>query len=176
LIRQLLLYGREEITLEQTDDDGKVVPFSIRVADLIVVDILRDDLEFESAIYGRIFAEFIEARERDEVPDDTYFKLHHNPEIAHTAIDLMVSQYELSESWEKNSIIVEEEPKHIKELVLSAMLSFKAKKLDKIISAKQKELCGITDQKDIDLLLVELRDLKTSNIQINKELGRIITK
>nr|MBC8458836.1 toprim domain-containing protein [Deltaproteobacteria bacterium] len=176
LIRQLLLYGRESITLQKIDEDGREVPFSMRVADFIVVDILRDDLEFESALYGRIFAEFVAARERDEVPDDTYFKLHADPEIAHTAIDLMVSQYELSENWEKKSIIVEEEPKHIKELIISSMLSFKVKKLDKIITAKQKEMQETADPKEVELLLSELRNLKASNIQINKKLGRIITK
>ncbi|NQV01876.1 MAG: toprim domain-containing protein, partial [Bacteroidia bacterium] len=176
LIRQLLLYGRESITLQKRDEDGREVPFSIRVADFIVIDILRDDLEFESELFRRIFAEFVEAREREEVPDDTFFKLHTDPEIAHAAIDLMVSQYELSEKWEKKRIIVEEEPKHIKELVISAMLSFKAKKLDKIITAKQKEMQATTDQKEVELLLLELRNLKASNIQINKELGRIITK
>lgn len=176
LIRQLLLYGREEIILERKDEEGRDIPFPIRVADFIVMDISRDDLEFERDLYARIFAEFVEARERDEVPDETYFKLHRDPEIAHAAIDLMVSRYELSENWEKNSIIVEEEPKHIKELVISAMLSFKAKKLDKIITAKQKEMRETTDQEEVALLMAELRNLKTSNIQINKELGRIITK
>lgn len=176
LIRQLLLYGREPLTLQRKDEEGNEVPFSMPVAEFIVVDILRDDLGFENALYGRMFDEFVKSRERDEIPDDAFFKLHSDPEIAHAAIDLMVSQYELSKNWEKNRIIVEEEPKHIKELVLSAMLSFKAKKLDKIIAAKQKEMREVTDQKEVELLLAELRDLKASNIQINRELGRIITK
>ncbi|MBE0646386.1 MAG: DNA primase [Bacteroidales bacterium] len=176
LIRQLLLYGREEIALLRLDESGKEIEFSMLVANFIVVDILRDELEFENNLYRKIFNEFVEARDRDEVPDNTYFKLHADPEIAHATIDMMVSQYELSENWEKNSIIVEEEPKHIKELVLSAMLSFKAKKLDKMITAKQREMREITDQKEVGILLAELRDLKASNIQINKELGRIITK
>ncbi|MFH1295963.1 MAG: DNA primase [Bacteroidota bacterium] len=176
LIRQLLLYGRESIVLQRIDEDGREVPFSILVANFIVIDILRDDLEFESALYGRIFNEFVAARERDEIPNDTFFKLHEDPEIAHAVIDLMVSPYELSENWEKNNIIIEEEPKRIKKLVVTAMLSFKAKKLDKIITAKQKKMQEITDQKEVELLLSELRNLKTSNIQINKELGRIITR
>lgn len=176
LIRQLLLYGREIITLQRKDEDGQEVPHSIRVADLIVVDILRDDLGFESGLYGRIFAEFVAAHELGEVPDDTFFKLHADPEIAHAAIDLMVSQYELSEKWAASNIVIEEEPEHIKELVITAMLSFKAKKLDKIIIAKQKEMQVATDQQDVELLLAELRDLKASNIQINRELGRVITK
>ncbi len=176
LIRQLLLYGREEITLMRHDEDGKEIEFSMQVADFIVVDILRDELEFENNLYRKIFNEFVEARERDEIPDDTYFKLHRDPDIAHAAIDMMVSQYELSENWGKNSIIVEEESKHIKELVLSAMLSYKAKKLDKIIAVKQNEIREISDQKEVNRLLAELRDLKASNIRINKELGRIITK
>ena len=176
LIRQLLLYGREIITLQRKDEDGQEVPHSIRVADLIVVDILRDDLGFESGLYGRIFAVFVAAHELGEVPDDTFFKLHADPEIAHAAIDLMVSQYELSEKWAASNIVIEEEPEHIKELVITAMLSFKAKKLDKIIIAKQKEMQVATDQQDVELLLAELRDLKASNIQINRELGRVITK
>lgn len=177
LIRQLLIYGRDEITLDQHDEEGREVPLSIRVADFIVIDILRDELQFDSDLYGRIFQEFVNAREAgEEIPDDTFFKLHRDPAIAHAAIDMMVSRYELSENWEKNDIIVEEEPKHIRELVLSAMLSFKAKKLDKIITEKQREMRGVTDPRRVEQLLTELRDLKASNIQINKELGRIITR
>lgn len=176
LIRQLLLYGQEEITLLRTDEEGKEELFLVRVADFIVIDILRDELDFENLLYRKIFAEFVEAHGRNEVPDNKYFKLHSDPEIAHATIDLMVSPYELSENWEKNNILVDDEPKHIKELVISAMLSFKAKKLDKIITVKQKQIREITDPGEVELLLAELRNLKESNIQINKELGRIITK
>jgi len=176
LIRQLVLYGRETITLQRTDEDGRDIPFPIRVADFIVIDILRDELVFEQALYGRIFAEFVAARERDEIPDISYFKLHEDPEIAHAAIDLIFSPYELSENWGKNNILIEEEPARMKELVISAMLSFKAKKLDKIITAKQKEMQEARDPADVELLLSELRNLKASHVRINQELGRIITK
>jgi len=177
LIRQLLLYGSEEIDVMTKDEVGKEVPVKVRVAEFIVNDILQDELDFESNLYNRIFSEFVKAHEsKGEIPDDTFFKLHRDPEIAHTAIDLMVLQYELSENWRKHSILIDEESLHIRELVISAMLSFKAKKLDKIITAKQKEMLDAHDQKAVGVLLAELKDLKARNIQINKELGRIITK
>jgi len=176
LIRQLLLYGHEEITLMRLNEEGKEELFPVRVADFIVIDLLRDDLGFESLLYRKIFDEFVRAHERNEIPVENFFKLHPDPEIAHAAIDLMVSPYELSSNWEKNNILIDEEHQHIKELVISAVLSFKAKKLDKIIAARQKQILEIREPDKLGLLLEELRALKESNIQINKELGRIITK
>lgn len=177
LIRQLLLYGRETITVQEVDEDGNEKEWTGRVAEFIVVDILRDDLGFDGALYGRIFNEFVRTTESKQIPpDETFFKLHSDPEIAHAAIDMMVSQYNLSEKWEEHNIFIEEEPGHIKELVKTALLSFKVKKLDKIITTKQKEMQTATDQKEIGRLLSELKNLKSSNVEINRMLGRIITK
>ncbi|MBL6950824.1 MAG: hypothetical protein ISR57_09295, partial [Bacteroidales bacterium] len=84
--------------------------------------------------------------------------------------------YELSINWKKNNIHVNVEENRMKELVFTAILSFKSKKLDKIIAAKLKEMQESTDSNDQALLLIELKNLKDSSIVVNKELGRIITR
>ncbi|MFH1159370.1 MAG: DNA primase [bacterium] len=176
LIRLLLLYGNETITLLQKDENNKEAEFSVKVADFILIDIIRDELGFENPLYAGIFSSYIIAHEQQMIPDRQEFLSHTDPEIARVAIDLVFTPYELSENWETNNILVEEEDKHVKELVITALLSFKVKKLDKIIAAKQKEIRETTDPKEQELLLNELKNLKKSSILVNKELGRIITR
>jgi len=176
IIRLLLLYGNETVSLISKDENNKEGEFSVKVADFILIDILRDELGFDNPLYARIFSSYVTAHEQQTVPDRHTFLSHADPEITRIAVDLVFTPYELSENWETNNILVEEEDKRIKELVITALLSFKVKKLDKIIAAKQKEILNTADPKEQEFLLHELKNLKQSSILVNKELGRIITR
>jgi len=175
IIRLLLLYGKDVLSLIRMDEEGNEVEYPVSVADFVVVDILRDDLGFENPVYAAIFKEYADARDREEMPDRNLFIVHEKEDIVHAAIDLIFTPYELSENWEKNNIHIAGEEDLVKELVFTAILSFKARKLDKIIKAKMKEIRESDDPTDQELLLNELKNLKNSSILVNSKLGRIIT-
>lgn len=176
LIRLLLLYGNHLIQLTRMNEKNQEEPFSITVAEFIVMDLMRDDLRFANPLLDAVFLVYKEGYERQQIPDREQFISHPDPEIAQTAIDLIFSPYELSENWEKNNIFIESEDKRIKRLVFTAILSFKGKKLDRMMAEKLTEIQTVTDPADQAVLLNELKNLKQNSILINRELGRVITK
>ncbi len=176
IIRILLLYGDDVLPLTRKNDDDEEEAYTVKVAEFAVLDILHDELTFENPVYAAVFAEYVKAHQEKRIPDRNEFISHNDPDIAHTAVDLVFTPYELSINWKKNNIHVNVEENRMKELVFTAILSFKSKKLDKIITAKLKEMQESSDPKDQELLLNELKNLKDSSIVVNRELGRIITR
>ena len=176
IIRILLLYGDEAIPLTRKNDDDEEEEYKVNITEFVLQDILHDELGFDNAILASIFADYVNAHEEKRTINRNEFISHNDPDIAHTAVDLIFTPYELSINWEKNNIHVNVEDNRMKELVFTAILSFKSKKLDKIITAKLKEMLESSDPKEQELLLHELKNLKDSSILVNKELGRIITR
>jgi len=176
LIRLLLLYGTETLSFGQSEPDQGGEKITVPVAGYILTDILRDDLSFEKPLYARIFEEYNREYRDGKTPDRNFFTGHEDPDLVHTAVDLLFTPYQLSENWARHHIIVETEEQRTRELVISALLSFKARKLDKIIAEKMKEMQEITDPEDQKRCLQQIKELKQSNILINSALGRIITK
>ncbi|MBN1199528.1 MAG: DNA primase [Bacteroidales bacterium] len=176
LIRLLLLYGEAEIPITRLHENNQEEVSMIQVADFMVMDLSGDDLHFRNPTLEAVFSVYREGFEQGRIPSRDQFISHADPEISRTAIDLMVTPYELSDNWEKNNIFIETEEKRIKQLVFTAILSFKGKKLDTMIAEKLLEIQTITDPADQAILLQELKNLKQSSMLINKELGRVITR
>ena len=175
IIRMLLLYGHDIIKIKKNIDETEEVP--VMVADFVVHDIGADELDFEIPLFAKIFREYRAAVEKDSVPDRVFFLSHPDPEISRMTIDLVFTPYELSLNWLKNSILVETEEGRLKMHVEHALLAFKARKIDKMISETQKKLSEATTHEEQTLLLQALRELKKQSIRANNAgLGRIITR
>jgi len=68
------------------------------------------------------------------------------------------------------------EKEKLRNAVISSILSFKAKKVDQLIHANQKEIKSASDDEEILLLMQEHMKLIEVSKEINEHLGRIITK
>ena len=177
IIRILLNYGQQEIIFEETDENGHPVEIAVEVAKFIVNDIRRDSLEFKDPAFKKIFDEYVQHIERDEIPDENHFKNHEDPEISTLAVNMLLSPYELSENWQKLAKIeVVTESGKLKKAVVNSVLSFKAKMIEKLIFDNQEKLKETENDEDIVILLKEQQKLKNISRLINKELGRIVTK
>ena len=141
-----------------------------------VRDLLQDELGFDLRVFGKIFSEIAEGVEKEAVPERSHFLSHPDPDVAKVAIDLVFTPYELSQNWEKNNIHVRPEESILKEAVISALHSFKAKKIDRMILSIQKKLQETRDETEQTGLMTELKDLKEKSILVNTHLGRIITR
>jgi DNA primase len=177
IIRILLNYGQQEIIFEETDENGHPVEIAVEVAKFIVNDIRRDSLEFKDPAFKKIFDEYVQHIERDEIPDENHFKNHEDPEISTLAVNMLLSPYEVSETWQKLAKIeVVTESGKLKKAVVNSVLSFKAKMIEKLIFDNQEKLKETENDEDIVILLKEQQKLKNISRLINKELGRIVTK
>ena len=177
IVRILLNYGQQEIIFEDKDENGHPVELPVEVAKFIVNDIRRDSLDFKDPVLKKIFDEYIQHVERDEIPDENYFKNHLDSEISTLAVNMLLSPYELSENWQKLARIeVVTESHKLKKAVVNSVLSFKAKMIEKLIFDNQEKLKEAESDEDVVLLLKEQQKLKGISRLINKELGRIVTK
>ena len=104
LIRLLLLYGNEKVTI--TDDSGDI---ELSVASCILEDLENDGLYFTNKECVAVADEVKKYVSYEKEIDIKLFTNHENQEIAGLAIDILTSPYELSANWEKNNIFVKKE-------------------------------------------------------------------
>ncbi|MBP6977045.1 MAG: DNA primase [Bacteroidales bacterium] len=171
IIRILLMYGQQVIPAN--GDDSKEMT---TVAGFIVHDITIDDLTFENPVYQFIFDDFRKELETGTILTEKEYVNHPDPSVAQVAISLISTPYELSEGWSRNLILVKLEKEILKEAVLSAVLAFKAKKVDQMIARNQHRLKVASDEEEIMELLQEQLRLKNASREINAKLGRIVTR
>jgi hypothetical protein len=86
----------------------------------------------------------------------------------------------LSKNWELIARIeVITESKKLKDAVINSLLSFKAKKIEQMIAESQLEIKKAEEEENYEIisdLLQKQKDLKTISKEINKQLGRIVTR
>ena len=181
LIRLLLLFGTETITMKQKNIDDQVNEIQVKVSDLIIQDLLHDEIEFETPVCRQIFGEMVELQQKGVTPDKDYFLHHTDPILATLAIDLVILPYELSHHWAKNQIYVQPESERLMDSVFQALYNFKAKKVERMIAENEKrlkELNSTNEDKDTatHYITQQLRLLEMRMKIQGKELGRTIIK
>jgi DNA primase len=181
IIRLLLQFGSESITLKQKNGDEPEEETQLKVADLIIQDLLRDEIPFETPVCRQIFDEMAELQQKGVIPDKDYFLHHPDPILATLAIDLIILPYELSHQWEKNQVYVQPEIDRLLLSVYPALYNFKAKKIERMIADNQKRLKEIKSAKEdieeITQCLVQQKKLEEIRGRIQgKALGRTIIK
>jgi DNA primase len=183
IIRLLLQFGSESITLKQKTGDEPEEEIHLKVADLIIQDLLRDEIPFEEPVCRQIFDEMAELQQKGVIPDKDFFLYHPDPILATVAIDLVILPYEYSHGWEKNQVFLRPEIERLVESILPTLFDFKAKKVERMIdvySKRLKELNNSKDSKEIEesrQCIMQRMKLDEIRIRIQgKELGRTIVK
>ena len=168
LARLLLLFGNIQVKVSTEDNEEH----EISISDFIISDLDNDSLNFENKIYQSIVQEIKNEKEKSEVLNVAYFTNHPNPSMSSMAIELITSQYELSENWEKNKIFVKKEEDDLFHLALSTLMSFKSRLISKKLNDISKQLKVATDDAEIYLLQQEFFELKKLTNLIDAELNR----
>jgi len=141
---------------------------------------LGDEIKFSNTSYQKIFDEYMEFVSNENIPDEKFFINHTNRKVSSTAIDLLTSPYELSDKWQIVARIeVLTEANHLKNAIVHSVLSFKAKKIEQSIAENQQTLKQTEAEEryeEMQELIKKLQDLKNISKDINKQLGRVITR
>ena len=173
IIRILLLYGQDIIHIKQNPKDTEEV--SVGVSDFVIHDILRDELGFDNVLYKYIFETYVNGLNEDVIPDKNYFLSNQDPDISRVAVDLIFTPYELSLNWAKNNILVETEEMRLRLHIEHSLLSFKARKIKKMMDENRKRLQQASSPEEEKELMKRLQKLKKTSTEVFKKLGRIIT-
>jgi len=168
LVRLLLLFGDSEVELKTEDNET----IEVAVSDFIIDDLKNDNLSFENKLFCKILEEFNYAKKEDRILNTAYFTNHQDQEISAKAIELISTQYELSENWEKNKIFVKRETDDLYNLVLSTYMPYKSRIISKQLNEIMQRLKDTPDEASIYLLQQEYFELKKLANQIDAELNR----
>ncbi len=175
IIRLLLLYGKDTIPIPSSDVDEPTI--SVQVADYVVDDLIRDELEFENVVFKSILSVYIEYLQNDTIPDGNIFLNHTDKEIQTVAVNLIFTNYSLSPNWLKNNIMITTEKTRLDMYVMFALRAYKARTLDKQMSEILKKMNLSTTLEEQNEMQKEYIELKKQSMRINKDgLGRIITR
>ena len=176
ILRLLLLYGTDIVLIEQFDENNDKIKVPVLVADYLVHDIHRDELEFDNKVYAALFEEYKIGLNSDQIPEQSFFREHEEKEIAHTTVDLIFFPYLLSPNWQKNNVIVDMEEHKLLVRLDYALLSLKARKIDLMIAELQKQLHGDDSPEDFNQIQARHKELKKKSSEINGKLGRIVIR
>ena len=175
LVKMLLLYGSEPVSRVVKDEADQEVEETMPVAQMIVDDLLNDGIVFNDPVNRKVFDIYDQALNTDHLPDDQFFISNEDEALSQLAIDLLSSPYKLDQ-WEKHGIFVKTEQDVLYATVKYAILRYK----DLIIDARRKTIQdNLKMETDLDNQLILMKEKKRWDdlrVQINKELGIVITK
>lgn len=175
LVRLLLMFGKEMIVDERTDEQGEKMYEQVSVAQQIIDDLKMDGFVFTNVVNKKIFDIFDKALDEGYIPEDQVFTSNEDETIAQLAADLLFSPYKLDQ-WDKYSIFVTQEENNLRNTVLSSLYRYKDLIIEERRKAVEEELKNATDATDQMNLLMQKKELDDIRKQINKELGIVIAK
>ena len=175
LVRLLLMFGKEMIVDERTDEQGEKVYEQVSVAQQIIDDLKMDGFVFTNVVNKKIFDIFDKALDEGYIPDDQVFTSNEDETIAQLSADLLFSPYKLDQ-WDKYSIFVTQEENNLRNTVLSSLYRYKDLIIEERRKAVEEELKNATEAADQMILLKQKKELDDIRKQINKELGIVIAK
>jgi len=176
IIRQLLLYGDEEIETNYPDPvSGEPVKNKVKAAGFIINDIKADELDFSNAQYQQIFDTCV--NELRNNPDIDYRKLTNHPDnaISGPVIDLIATKYTFSPNWEKRKIRLLQEHEVLDFLIPNSILSFKSKRVRQILKELLEKIKNAeSDDISTDLQKQFMNAKRIANLIDGGQLGRTV--
>lgn len=175
IIRQLLLFGEENIQIDYKDEAGKAQKMETKVASFIISDIINDGITFSNPLYQKIF----EAGSKilDQLRELDYRKLTNHPDndITTAVIDLIATKYTFSPNWEKRQIRLALENEILDQHIPHCLLSFKAKRVRQIMKEIEEKIKNAsTLEEQLDLMGLYKNVQNAANQIDSGKLGRTI--
>ena len=169
IIKVLLKYGNQIIKVNP-DTEKK----HMKVAEFIISEMEADDLEIKNDKYKKLYDKIVaEFKEKHEIKE-TNFTLNKDEDITQIAVNFLANPYSLSKFWERGDNIVNKQEIDINRGVPQLIMSFKSKKVDRMMENVEKELKKAkeesNEEKELELLNY-YNKLKKIQLQLSKELG-----
>ncbi len=175
IIRLLLNYGDCAVKIE-VEKNGTSEWHEVALAEFIVFCLEQDQLQFEDPMMRQIYQDYISYLDELVFPDIKKFTFHENPEVSQTSTDLITSQYELSDNWEKRHYIVtEKEETNLEKAAKDAVYRLKLVKINRLIEDITKALNEHqSDEEKVVELMESKKMLDQSKRRIAQYFGTVI--
>ena len=122
-----------------------------------------------------MYKEYVKHLENETVPGINYFLNHENEKISALTVDLISTQYALS-NWEDKGIYITKEEDDLKKTAQRAIYTLASKRLETMIHDVEKQLKDCVKDEEIIQLQQLKMGLDKHKKEINLYLGRIVIK
>lgn len=176
VIRVLLHFsGKMAILKIPGTELGQVVETSVEVTELICNDLRANQITFDNPTFQKIFDAYAEGVDSQKLPDDRFFLMHPDQDVAAAAINILSPKYELSPGWEEIKIHVPTEEEDLEDTATRAIFSLVHRKLSALIHKNQVEMKELPSDSEAwaDHLSRDIY-LKKARNEISRRLGRIL--
>lgn len=175
LMRILVEYGTLEIEFVHNEET-----ITTTVVEHILHDLAEEELNFTTPVFNRMHRMIADALAQDNLLKPSVFLRSEDQEIVSFVSDIAIRSHELSQKWlSKYGIYTNSERDKIKQASNSALLVFKAEKVEEKIAEIQFKLkthgSEIDDETLMDLLAEQVR-LEMAKKTIAEHLGRIVLR
>lgn len=176
LIRLLINYGHLTLNFPVSEDQEEMP--EITVAKYIIDEIANDELELSNPLYKQMFEEYQYHLKNNLEINEKYFSNNPDPDISKAAADMLAKPHDLSNIWKKNNLIIETEDKKLNLIVPETVISFKNKKIMKVLYETQNRLISVQKEGDLETIEeIQQKIMVLNNMKsiLSKSLGdRII--
>lgn len=177
LLRLLLLYGSEQITVSLLDAEDKVSTEDYSVAGFIFQSLATDSIEFEEPLFTEIYLDYRQALNNGEEVSAQRYVNHANDQWRGLAIDLLAGRYVLSPNWENmHKIHVSLEKERLRDAVQQALNMLKERRVDRMLKMRQEELRTLSDPQEIEAVMRVLIYLQEAKKAFAGVTGRVIVE
>lgn len=174
LIQLLLNDGNKTLSQTIISDDGTPQEISYTVAQYVVSDLQNDGLSFSNPLCQRIYNFFVDAVNRGENPDTSYFVSVDDEELRSFAISLMLDTWRISDTWRTKQVFVPSLEDNLQLDLTETVLCFKVKCIDDRIADNARRFREVKDDEKIMELLTEKKQLVEIRRQLGIALNRVI--
>ena len=177
LIRLMVLYGSQFITIEVENEAGESEEVNYPVAQFIIEEILSDEISYINKNYQLVFDEYLDGIQQGLVVSEKHFTHHENNNLNQIVIDITTQKDSVSLNWsEKHKIFPVHESSKLKEAVIQSVAIFKMRTTENMIADKQSALKNESDNDLIIELLTTIKNLTMARNLFADKLGIVITR
>lgn len=169
IIRLLINHGSKELFPFNEENQEQAVT----VANFIIDELQRDELELSNPVYNSIISECKNLISQNILPAEKKFSNHPDAMISSTAADLLSTSYDISRIWKRKDTYVETEEEKLKQLVPGTILAYKSFLVRQELKETEQKLREAGNEESL-LLQQRYIILKNANIQLAKQLGNRI--
>lgn len=171
VIRTLIKFGDKDITIH--GDEGEKV--TLNVSQYVVYEVEKDGLNFNNALYQKIYGFYAEATHQGKVISESFLVANEDREISAFVIESLLEKYALSLNWEeKHNILTVQEADVLEKKVHKGICSWRLNRVMTMIEERQERLKSQTD--DYEIIVKEIEGLINAKKALAQELGRIVLK
>jgi len=180
-IRFMINHANKEIYVvnekaSEDKTDRKVEEKVTTIAEYYVKEMVRDGLKFEDPNLQYIFDEFALALEKNVILNESHFLNHPDSNIRSLVIDVVSSNFQLSENWElKHHIFTPSEEKKLSYFSIWYLDNFKSYKILKLLKENTEKLKNATEDDVVEILDFHQK-LNSLKKQLAKKMNRIFIK